>query len=732
MPKLLVRVLWVLSILVSTLGIVSCSSNDDTLETIRNSGTPTALPQRTTIADLDSRDDQTWLIMVYSDADDETLEQDMVFDINELELIGSTDNVSIVAQVDRYDGGYGGDRNWHRTRRYFITQDDNLEQINSELVTDMGEVNMADGQSLTDFATWAINTYPADHHVLILSDHGMGWPGGWSDPDPQVAGPDGLEITSGGDLLLLNEISQSLADIRTNTGIDTFDIVGFDACLMGQLEVAAAMAPHAQIMIASQEVEPALGWAYADFAGQLAEQPKLTAAELATAIVDGYINNDLRIQDDAARAQFIAENFTITESITPDEVATVFSADITLTAYDLTRIDEMYQALDDFVVAMSEIDQTNVAEARTYSQKFENVFDETYDSPYIDLLHFANVLAEDVPDNTALQQAVTGLRQAVSDTLVSHRNGGERPGASGYAIYFPVSEIYTASYASPTVYNTVAAEFSTRTRWDDFLALHYSGLPLGDQPDFADLAPAPGASEITVNDIDLSADIINVADTATLATSVTGSQIGFIYAYTGYYEPDEDTILMVDRDYIDAGVTRTVDGVNYPDWQSEQVDIEFEWEPILYGIDDGSGSLVFALLDPQDYGKADEAVTYTVEGVYTFASGKTRDARLFFKEGELIKVLGFDGSKSIGAPSVITPKKGDSFTIWNLKIALYSDDPDKEIEYYYEEGETLDFIGKPWTVVSYQAPTGDYVVGIEAQDMDGNYYENYANITVDE
>ena len=42
---------------------------------------------------------------------------------------------------------------------------------------DLGEVNMASGDSLVDFVTWAVENYPADKYALILSDHGMGWPG---------------------------------------------------------------------------------------------------------------------------------------------------------------------------------------------------------------------------------------------------------------------------------------------------------------------------------------------------------------------------------------------------------------------------------------------------------------------------------------------------------------------------------------------------------------------------
>ncbi len=48
---------------------------------------------------------------------------------------------------------------------------------------------MSDGKTLVDFVTWAMESYPADKYALILSDHGMGWPGGWSDPTSRAQHP---------------------------------------------------------------------------------------------------------------------------------------------------------------------------------------------------------------------------------------------------------------------------------------------------------------------------------------------------------------------------------------------------------------------------------------------------------------------------------------------------------------------------------------------------------------
>jgi len=114
-----------------------------------------------------------WTVMVYLDADN-NLESAGIDDINEMEIVGSTTEVNIVVQVDRIpysvlasnNQGYADDTsndNWTATRRYYITQDFDPIQINSQLKSDLGELNMGDPQTLVDFANWAITNYPAKY-----------------------------------------------------------------------------------------------------------------------------------------------------------------------------------------------------------------------------------------------------------------------------------------------------------------------------------------------------------------------------------------------------------------------------------------------------------------------------------------------------------------------------------------------------------------------------------------
>ena len=88
----------------------------------------------------------------------------------------------------------------------------------------------------------------------------------------------------------------------------------------------------------------------------------------------------------------------------------------------------------------------------------------------------------------------------------------------------------------------------------------------------------------------------------------------------------------------------------YPDWGEEgDFTMEFEWEPIVFAINDGVDSVV-ALLNPEVYAASPERAVYTVEGTYTFADGgESRYARLYFSSGVLQQVFGYTGEGGTGA-----------------------------------------------------------------------------------
>ncbi|MEJ5199977.1 MAG: clostripain-related cysteine peptidase, partial [Anaerolineae bacterium] len=219
-----------------------------------------------------------------------------------------------------------------------------LNTVRSKLVADLGNVNMADPKTLVDFALWAMKTYPADKYVLILSDHGMGWPGGMTDPNSSGAHATNAPLARQmGNIMYLHELDQALGQIRSAAGLDKFELVGLDACLMSQLEVYSALADHARYAVASEETEPSLGWAYTSFLQALNANPAMTGADLAKLIVQSYIVQDQRIVDDQARAEFAGRGSYLGEIAAPSAqaVAREMQQDVTLTALDLAALPDL-------------------------------------------------------------------------------------------------------------------------------------------------------------------------------------------------------------------------------------------------------------------------------------------------------------------------------------------------------------------------------------------------------
>ncbi len=657
-------------------------------------------------------DQADWLIMVYLDADDNTLEFDMLVDLQEMEVVGSSQNVHIVVQADRFKGAYDGMEDFTSARRYYITQDEDPSEIGSEVVDELGEVNMGDGETLQEFIVWAVENYPAQKTMLIMSDHGSGWPGGFGDPDPDVIGADDILMREwfGHDNLWLMEIDRTLASSLEAAGLEQFDIIGFDACLMAQLEVFTAIAPYAKYAVASEETEPGVGWAYAGWLTELTNNPKWTGADLTQSIVRTYIDDDLRPYWDA---DFRGE-------MEPEQVGPVLFNDATLTAVDLSAISAVNTALDGFTAALTGIDQNGVAKARTYAQPYESVFGEEgpsgekWPSPYIDLGHFAQLVMKGDSD-AALQSTGKALQAALKKAVILERHGVGRKGSQGIAIYFPVKSMYQT--AENLGYTTVAARFTETTQWDEFLGFHASG---GVTQSFNKPKADPEAlarealSEVLLEeDIDylfeLIAQLIDEEYTPEEMIPILVDEVGYPQEVADYMnangllapapasrtasaarafakpikvgpiklsaelaEPDApvniSTEIRGDRlAYVYSFIGRflprddvlIIEDQDYI-FAEESQDVGGVTVPVWptdgFTVDFDWEPTVYAISDgesslrvlfaPESYG---DAPTYAVNGIYHFKNGSPdKYAKLLFREGELVQIFGFTGAGTDG------------------------------------------------------------------------------------
>jgi hypothetical protein len=683
---------------------------------------------------------ETWLVMLYQDADDKVLEQDIYIDLNEAERVGSSETVQIVAQVDRFSSGFQGDGDWTATRRYYITQDSDLERVSSPVIEDLGEANMADAATLVDFVAWAVQTYPADHYALILSDHGMGWPGGWSDAAPRGRADNSAPLTSAlGDHIYLMELDQALGEIRAQTGIEQFDLIGLDACLMAHIEVFAALQPHARYAVASQETEPALGWAYTSFLAGLQANPGMGGDQLGQLIVESYISEDQRVVDDRARAEFLRQGspmgglFGSLNTLSARQLAQQLEESVTLTAVDLQAVPELIDSLDRLAFNLQDLDQAGVAKARTYSQSFTNIFGKDSPPSYIDLGNFVRLL-EQVGGAGANAEQIQELQEALRRAVIAEKHGPKKAGASGISIYFPTGNLYRNPVAGAQSYTTIADRFAEGSLWDEFLAYHYSGRGF-DLQDSGAAAPqpealtrAPGSSSISISPVSLSSKTAAPDQPVTLQAEIEGQDIGYINLFTGYYDSAANSILVADMDYLESSDTRQVDGVYYPVWPDEAFDLQFSWEPVVFAISDGVNT-VPALFSPQSYGQSFEQAVYTVDGLYTFADeGQTLNARLYFSDGKLRQVFGFSGADGGGAPREIIPQPGDRFTVLEKWIDL--DASGRVSQTITQEGGTLTFGEQMFTWETLYAAPGAYIIGLTAYDLQGAATQTFAEVTV--
>jgi len=678
-----------------------------------------------------------WLVLLYLDADDEMLEEDIWRDLNEAELVGSSADVKIVAQLDRYDGGFEGDGAWSEARRYEVTVDDDFFALSSLPAASLGEISMGDRETLIDFATWGITTYPADNVALILSDHGTGWLGGWTDDDPVE-----------GDMLSPADLDAAFESIRLRTGLDRFALVGFDACLMAHIEVAAMLEPHAQIMVASQEVEPGVGWAYFDFLSALRADSSMSPEALARAIVDSYLVRDVVVADDLARALFLMETFYELDDdqradlrlMSPNELNRLVqdeglpsAADFlqyvlgieetTLSAVDLDALGSVLQELDRLVAALADEDPSIVANARAYAQSYTDVFDASSPS-YIDLGHFAGIAA-DLSAGSDVASAAASLASAIDDAVIAERHGEAVSGSTGLSIYFPGAALFDEFYAGADVYRLFVRRFADLTTWDDFLVSFYESA----DPTVA--ATLPGHGTISMEPVWTSDPVVAPGEIAALETTITGDNIAYIFSFSGLAYPD-GSVLMVDRDFMIAESDKDVGGVNFPDWpQSEPIYIALPWEALIWTIADGVTE-DSALLDPESYGTATESSTYSVTGIYEFSeSGEQRAAVAIFQDGAMRRVYGFQQEEGYGAPRQIQIRSGDRFTVLRQWIEGV-DEVTGETLYSVAPGETFVLGSSPLEWSSKDAWEGEYVVGFQAVDYEGTLTASYESVVVTE
>ena len=142
---------------------------------------------------------------------------------------------------------------------------------------ELANVSMIEPETLQGFLDFAAENYPAQMYDLILWDHGGGPRGGFG--SDEIFDEEGIETMA---------LSELVSAVK-NSKIEHFDIIDFDACLMSNMEVVAALADYTDYVVASPETEPGFGQEYTTWLNALAEQSDMSGFELGKRIVDATV-----------------------------------------------------------------------------------------------------------------------------------------------------------------------------------------------------------------------------------------------------------------------------------------------------------------------------------------------------------------------------------------------------------------------------------------------------------
>lgn len=606
-----------------------------------------------------------WTVLVYLDGDND-LEQDAIGDFAEMASVGSNDALNIVVQFDRvkssddWDASSYGD--WGGVKRFRVER--GKKPVASNQLADLGELNMGSPRTLVDFASWGIQAYPAQHYALIFWDHGAAWPG--------VASDD----SSSGDMLTLPELAGALADVQQRTGVAKLDLIGFDACLMGQIDVLQAIAPFGQVAIGSADLEPGEGWAWNAWLSDLARRPPSSAAALAPSIIKSF-------------TAFYKEEA---------------DSSVTLAAFDLAKVGQMASQLDTLANAMiAAMPRSYAAIGASRAHAAEYAGGDT-DISAIDLGYFADSLVAAGADRP-VADAARALSATIKAARIAQGHGADHPKSSGISVYFPwKKKNYDASY-------TKSSPLTKATSWDAFLQAFYrAGRGQSARATTSKFALSkPATADAPVN----------------LSATIAGPDTAYVYYFVGEVAPaDPNTIQILSMDYLyppGAALNGSV-----PSWRDGDK-VRLAWKSTSWYISNGT-TAVPAAFSPIEYGSS----AYSVDGTYTYPSGRRVPASLEFAvtqgRATLQHIWAFDkGGSENPRPRELKPRAGATFTPDVVSYSTTRDDMDERTS----AGQPISFTSAPLSAFEGPAPSGEYVIGLMVEDIAGTISDQFAKVTID-
>jgi hypothetical protein len=541
------------------------------------------------------------------------------------------------------------------------------EMIGIEAAGSSDQVNVlvpADAGELADFLIWGINNYPANRYALLLRDHGRRRIDS-SAPDPSVAGDRSLSIP---------EVAQALERALAVTGLPKFDVVGFDAGLMGRLEVYTAIQPYAHYAVGSEALVPGRGWDYETLLRNLYARPQMETAPLVEQMVDDFIRYYTQVD--------------------PDDF-------VTQSAVDLNRLPLLTAAVAELALALSAdpaYTGSAVGAARSGAEAFDLIYPpQTARDATIDLWHFAAILAQRSSDES-VTAAARQLMAAVDEVVVAVASGGGIRQARGIAVTFPgTGEFLDAGFMAQ----------SAPPHWENFLRTYYG-------------AGLAGVARPELHIVQVLDSVLSVQKPAYVEVEIIGRDIESVILINGRYQPD-GRLRLTQYDTLAPEPTSLPDGSQLYAWPDGVHREFFVWEAEATYLHDGTNG-DYVVMWPTGY----ESSLYTVAGAFRRAGDDdTVRANLVFDTttGWLARVWGYQ-SETESAPREIFPEAGDGFQISNFYLSGAGDIVSEPgVHLFFDSERRLAYDWRP-------LPSGDYFLGFSARNIAGEAADTFTDFTI--
>ncbi|MBL8697130.1 MAG: hypothetical protein JNK67_02080 [Alphaproteobacteria bacterium] len=445
-----------------------------------------------------------WTLFVWMAADND-LEPAGIEDLKEIELGLPETGVEVIVFVDRAKQNNKRFGDWSGGRLYRMRPHRDPKTLGSELLQDFGPVDSSDARLLSQHMADAFKRYPAQNYGVVLWNHG----GGWSVLATDYDNPKAPGRKTG---FQLPQVTGAVAEGLRLAGVPRLAMIGFDMCLMGQLETVAEFRDLASVLVASQAIEPGSGWSYDKFLPTLAN-PAATAHDLARSIVD----------------TFHAYNIAAGEG-----TSTLAAIDLDKAAPLLASFDGALQALEPELPALWAPLSRSLFWAEQYAKngRIDDLQNEAHALASVDIVDAMKRVQAAAGDGFKARAEVERFLAAAKDATIANLTSPRYRASNGIALYAPIR---------PTMVNGdyAGTRLAKETRWLPFLKALHGQIAQGSR--------APEISQLDIVDATNGAPVMRGAfgDNTIIRMTMKGENVLFATSRVGEVDPvNKRTILM--------------------------------------------------------------------------------------------------------------------------------------------------------------------------------------------